>query len=196
MSSAATVTDCETGQCAPAPDHESLPQPSDPPTAPVPDHEDATQPLTFTPPLHANVPSITIEFCDRVSRTSQLYISVDLTQSLASVDGKCNSGDRGTSSPLTVTLHLPRLHRATWIQTELFLTFQSPTLESITLTPLRAPETSGRFRVWLFWRQPLAVAEGAQLQDVIVNELLWDRKSEGGFPELKVLVCRCRTRCR
>lgn len=58
--------------------------------------------------------------------------------------------------------------------TELMLTFPPPTLLSISLVPLDAAETSGRFRVWLF------------LQDR--NVLLWDRKAENGFPELKILV--------
>ncbi|ORX33866.1 Rdx family-domain-containing protein [Kockovaella imperatae] len=68
--------------------------------------------------------------------------------------------------------------RATWTQTELFLTFPTPTLKSITLQPLTAPDTAGRFRVWLYTN------DGVQI--------LWDRKREGGFPELKVLKQRVR----
>ncbi|WVQ69715.1 uncharacterized protein L199_007935 [Kwoniella botswanensis] len=63
--------------------------------------------------------------------------------------------------------------RATWIQTELFLTFPNPLLRSITLIPLNAPETGGRFRVWL------------DRGDAKGDQLVWDRKTEGGFPELK-----------
>ncbi|KAK4686404.1 selenoprotein W-related protein, partial [Tremellales sp. Uapishka_1] len=70
--------------------------------------------------------------------------------------------------------------RATWVQTELFLTFPNPLLRSITLQPLNAPETGGRFRVWLDG----GVGKG--------YELVWDRKTEGGFPELKVLKQRIR----
>ncbi|OCF71503.1 hypothetical protein I204_07561 [Kwoniella mangroviensis CBS 8886] len=70
--------------------------------------------------------------------------------------------------------------RATWIQTELFLTFPNPLLRSITLIPLNAPETGGRFRVWL---------DGG---DGMGDQLVWDRKTEGGFPELKVLKQRIR----
>ncbi|KAK8869523.1 hypothetical protein IAR55_000089 [Kwoniella newhampshirensis] len=70
--------------------------------------------------------------------------------------------------------------RATWIQTELFLTFPTPILKSITLIPLNAPETGGRFRVWL------------DLGDGRGDQLTWDRKTEGGFPELKVLKQRIR----
>ncbi|CCM02839.1 uncharacterized protein FIBRA_04951 [Fibroporia radiculosa] len=67
------------------------------------------------------------------------------------------------------------LHRASWVSTELFLTFPTPTLKAISILPLNAEETGGRFRVWLFLdgQPPL---------------LVWDRKVEGGFPELKVLV--------
>ena len=41
--------------------------------------------------------------------------------------------------------------------------------------PLNAEDTAGRFRVWLY------LGLGPPL-------LVWDRKVEGGFPELKVLV--------
>ncbi|GHJ86850.1 hypothetical protein NliqN6_3252 [Naganishia liquefaciens] len=68
--------------------------------------------------------------------------------------------------------------RASWTATELFLTFPSPTITSITLTP--ATEHPGRFRVWL------------QLPSEESPRLMWDRKVEGGFPELKVLKQRIR----
>jgi len=68
-----------------------------------------------------------------------------------------------------------RLHRATWISTELFLTFPPPALKAISIVPLNSEETGGRFRVWLN-------LEGSS------PHLLWDRKTEGGFPELKFLV--------
>ncbi|KAH9482990.1 hypothetical protein JR316_0005090 [Psilocybe cubensis] len=68
------------------------------------------------------------------------------------------------------------LHRATWVQTELFLTFPPPTIGSITLIPLNKDDTAGRFRVWL------------STPDTDIAVLVWDRKLEGGFPELKVLV--------
>lgn len=67
-----------------------------------------------------------------------------------------------------------RLHRASWVSTELVLTFPPPALAGIYIMPHTTEETSGRFRVWLS-------TEEGQL-------LLWDRKVEGGFPELKVLV--------
>jgi predicted Rdx family selenoprotein len=44
--------------------------------------------------------------------------------------------------------------------------------------PLNSDETGGRFRVWLS-------LEGIPDKP----DLVWDRKVEGGFPELKVLVC-------
>ncbi|KAL9712465.1 hypothetical protein Ac2012v2_003703 [Leucoagaricus gongylophorus] len=70
------------------------------------------------------------------------------------------------------------LHRATWIQTELFLTFPPPIIASITLLPRNAEDTAGIFRVWLTTRDE--------------QKLVWDRKTEGGFPELKVLKQRIR----
>ncbi|KAF9268267.1 hypothetical protein L218DRAFT_954629 [Marasmius fiardii PR-910] len=72
------------------------------------------------------------------------------------------------------------LHRATWVQTELFLTFGTPTISSIILIPRMSDETAGRFRVWLSMPSE---------QSPI---LIWDRKVEGGFPELKVLKQRVR----
>ncbi|TRM68304.1 Rdx family-domain-containing protein [Schizophyllum amplum] len=71
------------------------------------------------------------------------------------------------------------LHRATWTQTELFLTFPPPNVTSITLIPRNTEETAGRFRVWL-------------LSSSEPPKLMWDRKIEGGFPELKVLKQRIR----
>lgn len=69
-----------------------------------------------------------------------------------------------------------RLHRATWTSTELFLTFPPPTIKSITIVPLNSEDSAGRFRIWL------------TLDDVSSPILMWDRKIEGNFPELKVLV--------
>ncbi|GAA5877171.1 hypothetical protein JCM16303_006189 [Sporobolomyces ruberrimus] len=137
---------------------------------------------TFTPPLlsegtQSETPRAVIEFCD-----------------------KCRW-----------------LHRATWTQTELFLTFPPPPppsdttsdpsapspagLKAITLVPRNAPETGGRFRVWLM-RNPSSTRsstdEGRNSQVEKKNEksrgweLVWDRKIEGGFPEMKVLKQRIR----
>lgn len=65
-------------------------------------------------------------------------------------------------------------------------------LKAITLVPCNAPETGGRFRVWLY-KEPVEEANMISSkqgdfedgQDVV---LLWDRKIRGGFPELKELV--------
>lgn len=58
--------------------------------------------------------------------------------------------------------------------TELLLTFPPPELAAISVVPLTSDETAGRFRIWIFvGSSPI---------------LAWDRKVEGGFPELKVLV--------
>lgn len=77
------------------------------------------------------------------------------------------------SSHLSCFVESPRFHeggevltyrapRATWVQTELFLTFPVPIIKSITLQPLTSPETGGRFRVWIM------TPEGVHLA--------WDRK--------------------
>ncbi|PPQ79539.1 hypothetical protein CVT25_003421 [Psilocybe cyanescens] len=64
--------------------------------------------------------------------------------------------------------------------TELFLTFPPPTIGAITLIPLNKDDTAGRFRVWL------------SIPGLDSAVLVWDRKVEGGFPELKVLKQRIR----
>jgi predicted Rdx family selenoprotein len=64
--------------------------------------------------------------------------------------------------------------------TELMLTFPPPSISSISLIPLDSEDTGGRFRVWLY----LSDNEGS----TPVPTLIWDRKIEGGFPEMKVLV--------
>ncbi|KAJ3993141.1 Rdx family-domain-containing protein, partial [Lentinula boryana] len=76
------------------------------------------------------------------------------------------------------------LHRATWTQTELLLTFPPPVIECISLLPRNSDETAGRFRVWLTMPDEQAGS--------LPTTLLWDRKAEGGFPELKVLKQRLR----
>ena len=101
-------------------------------------------------PPAALKPSITIEFCDRC-RWCVAFL-------LSSSPGSCESRRLGSSK----LVHCHRAPRATWIQTELFLTFPNPALRAITLQPLNAPETGGRFRVWL------DSGEG--------DELVWDRK--------------------
>ncbi|KAJ8515986.1 hypothetical protein ONZ45_g6658 [Pleurotus djamor] len=68
------------------------------------------------------------------------------------------------------------LHRAAWVQTELFLTFPPPVVKAITIIPLNSEDTAGRFRVWV------SLAPDAN------PILVWDRKFEGGFPELKILI--------
>ena len=93
------------------------------------------------------VPSITIEFCDRCRW--------------------CGSSMLPPSQPrLKLTHAIIRAPRATWIQTELFLTFPPPIIRAITLQPLNAPETGGRFRVWL------TTVRGTG----DVADLVWDRK--------------------
>lgn len=61
------------------------------------------------------------------------------------------------------------------MSTELLLTFPPPTLTAVSIVPLNSDDTVGRFRVWL------EVGDGSPI-------LVWDRKVNDGFPELKVLV--------
>ncbi len=56
------------------------------------------------------------------------------------------------------------------------MTFPPPALQSITLVPLDADDAAGRFRIWLTMNE-----DGPPI-------LVWDRKVEGQFPELKHLV--------
>jgi predicted Rdx family selenoprotein len=77
-------------------------------------------------------------------------------------------------------MSVDRLHRAAWVSTELLLTFPPPALTAVTVVPLNSDDTTGRFRVWL------ESGDGSPI-------LMWDRKVNGGFPELKVLVSRMTT---
>ncbi|KAJ7238509.1 Rdx family-domain-containing protein [Mycena haematopus] len=74
------------------------------------------------------------------------------------------------------------LHRASWVQTELLLTFPPPIIGCIALLPRHSEETAGRFRVWV-------TCNGGEAAAPL---LAWDRKVEGGFPELKQLKQRIR----
>ncbi|KAF8146440.1 Rdx family-domain-containing protein [Mycena galopus ATCC 62051] len=76
------------------------------------------------------------------------------------------------------------LHRASWVQTELLLTFPPPIIGCVALLPRNSEDTAGRFRVWV----TTAIASEADA----APQLAWDRKVEGGFPELKVLKQRIR----
>lgn len=76
------------------------------------------------------------------------------------------------------------LHRATWVATELSITFPAPSIAGMTLVPSVAPEPAGRFRVWLLEQE-----DGSEKAS-----LMWDRKLEDAFPELKVLKQRIRDR--
>ncbi|UZJ56115.1 hypothetical protein CBS101457_005435 [Exobasidium rhododendri] len=156
------MADCDTGLCPPS--------------------EDPLDAKTFTPPANTQGeqlpgPAIVIEFCNR-----------------------CRW-----------------LHRATWVQTELFLTFPDTEaesskegnegetsngskystggkgLKSITLIPCNAPETGGRFRVWLRKERRTGSSDNESRESRAQKYgdgsvvLLWDRKIQAGFPELKEL---------
>ncbi|GAA5909270.1 hypothetical protein JCM6882_003784 [Rhodosporidiobolus microsporus] len=161
-------TDCT--DCAPEPSTSSstVTQPVAPPV-----QDAALDPSTFAPPVlnqresGEELPRVVLEFCDR-----------------------CRW-----------------LHRATWTQTELFLTFPpplppaadsaapAPGLKAITLLPRNAPETGGRFRVWLL-REGYEGRVEQQRKEGKGKwagwDLVWDRKVEGRFPEMKELKQRIR----
>ncbi|GAA5923097.1 SelT/SelW/SelH family protein [Sporobolomyces koalae] len=167
MSSTLTCQDCQ-------PSTEALPGVA---PSPVPVADPLLDPSTFSPPQlsdgsQSETPRVVIEFCDR-----------------------CRW-----------------LHRATWTQTELFLTFPPPIpapapataaggtdsasepatgLKAITLVPRNSPETGGRFRVWLLRDRHV---DSTDTKDDLARgwNLVWDRKIEGGFPEMKILKQRIR----
>lgn len=102
--------------------------------------------------------------------------------------------------PLKQRLNISdRASRASWVSTELFLTFPNTPIstfkngdiktgefpegiisemgiKSITLLPRMKEDEGGIFRIWL------------HLKNEVEPRLIWDRKAEGGFPELKPLV--------
>ncbi|KAG9087648.1 hypothetical protein FRC06_002442 [Ceratobasidium sp. 370] len=179
---------CDTGACdppAPAPVYHQPAAVASNQSAPP---HDPLNPATFVAPrISETAPSVVIEFCDRVRRTLSLLFAMDRADHpiaimlSTSADGLSRSiilAIAWTYRPL-IPRDLHRLHRATWVQTELFLTFLPPALTSISLVPLNSSETGGRFRVWLSTNADPPL-------------LVWDRKVEGGFPELKVLKQRIR----
>ena len=80
--------------------------------------------------------------------------------------------------------------RATWMQAELLNTFspsgespstadESPsTISAVTVVPRSNPETAGRFRIWLYCP--------GKAQPILIH----DRKTEGGFAEIKAVVSK------
>ena len=147
--------------------------------------EDVMNPETFLPPLlGATSPTVIIEFCDRVSHPSlhskTSYLNPHLRFRIVSVVSVASTTERlHQFAENAHRVRLRRLHRATWVQTELLLTFPPPVLKSIALIPRNSPDTSGRFRIWLQY---------ATEEDVLSTILIWDRKTRGGFPELKEAV--------
>ena len=85
------------------------------------------------------------------------------------------------------------LHRATWLQTELLLTFSEKAflddscsqasgggfIASTLLIPHATTDTAGQFRVWI------VKSEGTRESTEVI--LIWDRKTRRGFPELREL---------
>lgn len=61
------------------------------------------------------------------------------------------------------------------------ITFPSPMIRTISLVAAPNPAPAGRFRVWLLEDANDENKSGA-------SSLIWDRKVDNGFPELKALV--------
>ncbi|KAF8680096.1 hypothetical protein RhiXN_00666 [Rhizoctonia solani] len=184
------MADCETDQCPPAPVYHAPAEVhiSTAATTTTTTATNTLDPTTFIAPRSGPAPSVVIEFCDRYACSadgmffspSHLIIATECPDNrLVGISFGCDNRV-GPVSMRDNRTTLSRLHRATWTQTELFLTFPPPALSSITLVPLNSTETGGRFRVWLL---------PADSDD---PKLVWDRKTEGGFPELKVLKQRIR----
>ncbi|KAG9079036.1 hypothetical protein FS749_008896 [Ceratobasidium sp. UAMH 11750] len=178
---------CDTGACdphSPAPVYRQPASVASNQSAPP---HDPLNPATFVAPrIGETAPSVVIEFCDRVRRALLLSFAMARADDPIAIVLSTSADGLFRSIIFVITWADPsilrnfyRLHRATWVQTELFLTFPTPALASISLVPLNSPETGGRFRVWL------STSPDPPL-------LVWDRKVEGGFPELKVLKQRIR----
>ncbi|GAA5924580.1 hypothetical protein JCM1841_003430 [Sporobolomyces salmonicolor] len=177
--SSAVCEDCTPSTPAPATSHPLPPPPPPDPTSTSsslqPEYDPLFDRATFVPPNlndgeDSELPRVVIEFCDR-----------------------CRW-----------------LHRATWTLTELFLTFPPPVhspdadpaapppsgLRAISLVPRNSPETGGRFRVWLLREKGARGIESTERGEGPASwkewELCWDRKIEGGFPEMKQLKQRIR----
>lgn len=136
--------------------------------APVAVDPEAAQPSVedIHPPAPV-YPSVVIEFCDRCRWCVPSWFRG--AWPLRRILELAYLGHRGCILDVTCTIWKQsvlthRAPRATWVQTELFLTFPSPALRSITLIPLNTPETGGRFRVWV------------DIGDGRGQSLMWDRK--------------------
>ncbi|WFD37035.1 hypothetical protein MCUN1_003927 [Malassezia cuniculi] len=129
-----------------------------------------------------------------VSIGSKEPISVSVPQAVPPITPACAAG---LPRPCIIIEYCDRCrwqHRASWIQTELLLTFSvkdssdgksskasgGAAITSTMLLPRAAPDTAGRFRVWLVMDEPEA-------QSLVDLHLLWDRKAQGGFPDLAEL---------
>ncbi|EPQ27777.1 uncharacterized protein PFL1_04522 [Pseudozyma flocculosa PF-1] len=133
------------------------------------------------------------------------------------------AGDLPSPSLVIEFCHRCRFYpRASWIQTELWLTFppdescilpppsssvskeggkggqdqkKEGHINAILLLPRTSQETGGRFRIWINLppSPPLpsstttTVTEEKGREGAVKWDLIWDRKTDGGFPELRKL---------
>jgi predicted Rdx family selenoprotein len=198
-----TIDNATTAATEPAAQVATANQPCDP------EGQDLMNPQTFSPPsLDAVGPNVYIEYCDRVSLAPGHERALKLTITAFFLPAGLNWGSSTVSMVNTTnnkTFQIPfyftslpkhflssfprRAPRATWIQTELFLTFPTPTLGSITILP--SIENAGRFRVWLN-NLPEGSRRDIEKDGVVWKEdgwvLVWDRKVESGFPEVSPIL--------
>ncbi|CCF49508.1 hypothetical protein NDA11_004304 [Ustilago hordei] len=128
---------------------------------------------------------------------------LDPTTFVAPID--LSAASAGMAKPLVIIEYCQRCKfglRANWIQQELLSTF-APTITtidsagigSIMLIPKIDDESSGRFRIYLLPSSlssaDLEAEEGGTVYSGGLR-LVWDRKTQGGFPEMKVLKQRVR----
>ncbi|CDZ98005.1 selenoprotein w [Phaffia rhodozyma] len=172
VSTLAADPDCTTGLCPPL-KASSLERDQAPSSSTVP----ATSPVTTTNTSNDNV-AMTAEPVKQAESIPESKESDPLLDASTFTPPRLEESE-GWRVVIEFCDRCRWLHRATWVQTELFLTFPSPAIRSISLIPLNAPETGGRFRVWVYNKNDQV-------------KLAWDRKIEGGFPELKILKQRVR----
>ena len=135
-----------------------------------PPSEDPLDAKTFTPPV-------------RDSQGSSPTPSIVIEVSYSSEYDACKTLPLLTLST-SFAIDVAGFHRATWVQTELFLTFPDTQAEeasdgkepggkyatagkgikAITLIPCNAPDTGGRFRVWLYIGERSSTAQQQQQQ--------------------------------
>lgn len=164
-----------------------FPDPISSPAASPPPH-DPLDKSTFIPPSfnaaisspNEELPRIVIEFCDRcrwLSRATWTLTELFLTFPPISIDVEVDDPIAAGGGNGEREGNKGKVER------------KESGLKAISLLPRSAPETGGRFRVWLYRAKTENSAQGGEVFESWDGaELVWDRKLEGGFPEMKELV--------